>query len=313
LGASQALSPSPFREESWPPPARPRTRLGRHALLLLLTALSVFFSQGARFLETPRGLVFSLDVSSGLLFTASLMGILLAHEMGHYVACRAYGVDATLPYFIPFPLSPAGTLGAFIRIRGRIPHRRALFDIGAAGPFAGFLVCLPVLVLGVLEGRFLPREGPEEGPGFLGEPLLFRFALALLRGPVPEGTSFVIGPLGFAAWFGLLVTALNLMPVGQLDGGHMTYALSPRGARIVSRLGLATCLGLLYFRPFWVLWTLLLLVLGRRPHPPTSHDQPGLDPPRVTAAALGYAVFVLSFTPSPVLVSWSYLAAGFSS
>ena len=141
--------------------------------------------------------------------------------MGHYLACRYYGVDATLPFFIPAPaIGLVGTLGAFIRIRGPIPHRRALFDIGLAGPLAGFAVCLPVLWMGILEAKVVPAGPAEAGMLSLGEPLLFQWAATLLRGGAPEGQTLVLGPLGEAAWFGLFVTALNMMPVGQLDGGH---------------------------------------------------------------------------------------------
>ncbi len=166
--------------------------------------------------------------------------------MGHYVACRYYGVDATLPHFIPSPvpgrgpgvwqpLSMVGTFGAFIRIRGPIPHRRALFDIGVAGPLAGFLVCLPVLWLGIREAAIQPLA-PDAGGLFFGEPLAFQWVSRLVHGPIPDDKTLVIGQLGLAAWFGLFVTALNLMPIGQLDGGHVTYALlreqgAPRLAR----------------------------------------------------------------------------------
>ncbi len=251
----------------------------------------------------------SVYLMGGPKLAVALMGILLAHELGHYLACRRYGVDATLPYFIPLPvLSFVGTLGAFIRIKSPIPHRRALIDIGLAGPLAGFAVCLPVLVLGVLEAQVVPAAPADQGFS-LGEPLAFQWMARWFLGAVPEGMDLSIGPLGLAAWFGLFVTALNLMPVGQLDGGHAVYALLRRWHPHVSRAAVGLCLVLLYFRPTWLLWTVLLLVLGRR-HPPTLDDQPPVGWSRVVLGLFALAVFAVCFTPNPFILTWAdFLAA----
>lgn len=276
-----------------PPPRSAWRRWGLNLLLLLLTIAAVYATGGTR-------------------LVVGLLSILLAHEMGHYVACRYYRVDATLPFFIPAPfLSFVGTLGAFIRIRAPIPHRRALFDIGIAGPLAGFVVCLPVLVLGLLEAQVRRTDPTSEGL-FLGEPLLFKWAVSWLRGPTPDDMTLVLGPLGLAAWFGLFVTALNLIPVGQLDGGHVAYALFGRRARLVSRLAFLGCLGLLFLRPTWLVWCLLLLVLGRN-HPPTLDDSRPVGPGRALVGAIGLLVFAACFTPSPIIVSWSDLLGSFTS
>jgi membrane-associated protease RseP (regulator of RpoE activity) len=274
-----------------PPPAyTPRAPLPspwkgstRNILLFLLTVASVYLSGGPR-------------------LVLGLLSILMAHEMGHYVACRLYGVDATLPYFLPFPfLSLAGTLGAFIRIRGPIPHRRALFDIGIAGPLAGFALCLPVLLLGVREAQLLPEE-PSAGIQ-LGEPLFFQGAVWLLKGATPGNMTLSIGPLGLAAWFGLFVTALNLIPIGQLDGGHVTYALFRQRAALVSRIGSWVCVALIYFGPNWVVWSIVLRMLGRR-HPPTLDDGEPLGRGRAWIGALGLVVFIGCFVPNPIVWSW---------
>jgi membrane-associated protease RseP (regulator of RpoE activity) len=272
--ASPAPLPRPTVRSAW-----------RNVLLFALTAGSIYVTGGPR-------------------LAVALLAILLAHEMGHYLACRHYRVDATLPFFIPLPiLSFVGTLGAFIRIRSRIPHRRALIDIGAAGPLAGFVVCLPVLYLGVREAQVLPR--PPGGDGLsLGEPLLFQWAARALLPPIPEGMELAIGPLGLAAWFGLLVTALNLMPVGQLDGGHVVYALARRWHRHVSLVGVGVCLVLLYFHPAWLLWSVFLLVLSRQ-HPPTRDDERPPGPARLVLGLAAFAVFAVCFTPSPFLLSWA--------
>jgi membrane-associated protease RseP (regulator of RpoE activity) len=268
----------------WAPPPRPSIwrEYGRNAVLFLLTALSVF-------------------LAGGPYLVLGLLSILVAHEMGHYVACRLYRVDATLPFFIPFP-SLVGTLGAFIRIRGPIPTRRALFDIGVAGPLAGFVICLPVLLLGIGEARILNVD-PDRGGIFLGEPLLFQWAVRLLRGEIPDGMTLSLGPLGLAAWFGLLVTALNLIPIGQLDGGHLTYALLRHKAGLISRIGSWVCVGLIYFGPNWILWAILVRVLGRR-HPPTLDDDAPVGRARVWVALLSLAVFILCFVPNPIVWSW---------
>jgi membrane-associated protease RseP (regulator of RpoE activity) len=242
-------------------------------------------------------------MSGGPLLAVALLSILLAHEMGHYVACRYYRVDATLPFFIPFPVfSLVGTLGAFIRIRSPIPHRRALFDIGIAGPLAGFAVCLPVLALSVGEMRLQPTDAAGGGL-LLGDPLLLQWVSYWGLGPTPDGWTVAIGPLGLAAWFGLFVTALNLIPIGQLDGGHAVYALFGRRAWVVSRVGWWVCVALIYFSPSWIAWAVLVRFLGRR-HPPTMNDYEGLDRGRQIVGLIGLAVFVVCFVPDPVVGGW---------
>jgi membrane-associated protease RseP (regulator of RpoE activity) len=240
------------------------------------------------------------------------MSIMLAHELGHYFACRYYGIDATLPFFIPFP-SLVGTLGAFIRIRGPIPHRRALFDVGIAGPLMGFVVALPVLVFGFFEASLVPTPPPDPRLGFqlLGDPLLLQGMTRLFMGPVPEGMTVSIGGLGLAGWFGLLLTGLNLIPIGQLDGGHVVYALLRGKAEIVSRVAFWACVGLAYFGPSWLLWAVLLLVIGRR-HPPTLDDEQPIGQGRVLVGLLGLAVFVVSFIPNPMPEAWDLLRAAFT-
>jgi membrane-associated protease RseP (regulator of RpoE activity) len=269
-----------------PPPGRGPSlwkEYGRHALLLVLTALSIHLLWGP-------------------VFALSLLAILISHEMGHYLYCRYYRVDATLPFFIPFPLG-FGTLGAFIRIRAPFPNRKALFDIGAAGPFAGFVVCLPVLYFGIREAVLAPIAPLGESLS-LGEPLLFQVAARLMLGAIPDGMTLSIGPLGLAAWFGMFMTALNLMPIGQLDGGHVTYSLLPRWASTISHVASWVCVALIYFGPNWIVWSILLRVLGRR-HPSTLNDAAPAGRVRAWLGLLSLVVFALCFVPNPIVFSWS--------
>jgi len=295
----------PGRYPVWslgPPPRSAWQRWGRNLALFLLTALSIFLVGSSTFLSLPgRGTVFVFDLGSGLRLMIGLLSILTCHEMGHYVACRYYRVDATLPFFIPFP-SLVGTLGAFIRIRAPIPHRRALFDIGVAGPLAGFVVALPVLWLGIQEARPVPFD-PDGGGLFLGDPLLFRWISRMVHGPLADDVTLSIGSLGLAAWFGLFVTALNLIPIGQLDGGHVTYAVLRERAHRISRIGWWVCVALIYFGPNWILWAVLLRLLGRR-HPPTLDDRQPVGRGRELVAVLGLVIFVVCFVPNPIIFSW---------
>lgn len=297
--ATSWVLPAPAPRSAW-------QRWGRHVLLFVLTALSVFLVGGLRILDAPGGgHLLALDYVEGALLVGGLLSILLAHEMGHYLAAMRYGVDATLPFFIPLPIpgvSLVGTLGAFIRIRSPIPTRKALFDIGVAGPLAGFLVCLPVLWLGVSQARLLPTERTDGGI-MLGEPLLFQWVTRLVHGPLPDDVTLTLGPLGLAAWFGLFVTALNLMPIGQLDGGHVTYALLRERARRISVIGSWVAVALVYFGPNWILWAILLRVLGRR-HPSTLDDEAPVGRARVWVGLLALAVFVVCFVPDPIQFSW---------
>jgi membrane-associated protease RseP (regulator of RpoE activity) len=294
--------------EVWLPPPPPRRsawlRWGRNLLLFVATVASVFLTGALRTVTVPGGGEFyALAIGDGVRLVAGLLGILFAHEMGHYVACRRYGVDATLPFFIPAPfLTMVGTLGAFIRIRAPIPNRRALFDIGVAGPLAGFAVCLPVLWLGIHEARVAPAD-PHAGGIFLGEPLLFQAAARLVHGRLPEDVTLTLGPLGLAAWFGLFVTALNLIPIGQLDGGHVTFALLRERAAAISRVGSWLCVALVYFGPNWILWAILVRVLGRR-HPHTLDDDAPVGRGRAWVGLLALAVFVACFVPDPIIWSW---------
>jgi membrane-associated protease RseP (regulator of RpoE activity) len=245
-------------------------------------------------------------IAQGAAFSASLLAILLSHEMGHYLACRYYKVDATLPYFIPAPpLFLAGTFGAFIKIRSPIPSRRALFDIGLAGPLAGFVVALPLSVFGVL--KMGPGVAPPDHAIFFNDPLLFRL-LAKLMG-VPLDPNSLPNPYYMAAWIGLLVTSLNLMPVGQLDGGHGTFAVfGPRAHRLIARVAFfaTAILALLGFwlhnSPSGFLYTVLLAVMLRVPHPAPALMEP-LGTKRITIALLTLLVFILCFWPFPITIT----------
>jgi membrane-associated protease RseP (regulator of RpoE activity) len=258
----------------------------------------------------PRSLTLDL-LLHGFWFSGTVLTILACHEFGHYFACRYYDVDASLPFFIPVPLLMTGTMGAFIRIREPIPQKRMLFDIGIAGPIAGFAVAVPLLFVGVALSRIAPNYNPADlPPGVisysLGEPLLFKLASALFWGTPPEGYSLNMHPVAFGAWFGLLATALNLFPIGQLDGGHISYAVLGRRSLWVTLAMVGVAVGLAYFYMSWWVWTvlmlLMLLVFGPR-HPRVFDEEVPLDRPRLALALFAVAMFILCFTPAPITVT----------
>jgi membrane-associated protease RseP (regulator of RpoE activity) len=287
----------------------------RHIVLFLLTLVSttlvgIEHYQGfqANFTMSPVApespwQYYLSQAPTGLWYAGGILAILGAHEFGHYYACRHYAVDASLPYFLPMPLFFAGTLGAFIRIRQPICRKQELFDIGIAGPIAGFVVAVPVLVLGILLSRVsvLPPELPTAE---FGEPLLFRATAWLVWGAPPAGSALNLHPLGWAAWFGMLATALNLMPVGQLDGGHISYAVFGRRSFAVTLATLACMVSLSLISPAsWTAWTVitgaLLAIFGAR-HPPTYDEAVPLDSTRLWLAAFAVLMFILCFTPVPI-------------
>ena len=242
-----------------------------------------------------------LVIWRGLWYSATILGILGAHELGHYYACRYYRVDASLPYFLPAPFL-TGTLGAFIRIRQPISTKRMLFDIGVAGPIAGFVVSVPTLFLGLSLSRVLPL--PEDFVGFsLGEPLLFRLAAWIIWGTAPEGYSLNLHPMAFAAWFGLLATALNLFPIGQLDGGHISYATFGARSTLVTMTAVVVVILLTFQSPSWIAWAVLMVVMliafGPR-HPRTLDHHIPLDRKRILVAVGALVMFIVCFTPAPI-------------
>jgi membrane-associated protease RseP (regulator of RpoE activity) len=246
-------------------------------------------------------------IAQGATFAAALLSILLAHEAGHYVACRLYGVEATLPFFIPAPPPfPAGTFGAFIKIKSPIPTRRALFDIGVAGPLAGFLVVLPVAALGILTAQPYAVPLPLEGVIYFNDSLLMRLMSGALGVDLTDAAP---NPFYFAAWIGLLVTSLNLLPVGQLDGGHATYALfGARAHAITGRVAFASIAVLAMLGWFWhstpggFLYALLLFIMLRVRHPQADDEELPLGRARTVVAVLTLLVFLLSFVPFPITI-----------
>jgi len=232
----------------------------------------------------------------GAWFSLPLMTILLAHEMGHYLACRYYNIDATLPFFLPAP-TPIGTLGAFIRIQSPIYTKRALFDVGIAGPLAGFAVLLPALILGIAWSKILPGVA-ESGDLVFGVPLLQRLLQWLIL-PGVGAANICLHPLGRAAWVGILATALNLLPIGQLDGGHILYSFVGQYHRRLSRFFVAALvpMGFLFSRS-WLVWAVLLFFFGMR-HP-VIYDQQGVGAQRSWLGIAALAIFILTFTLAPI-------------
>lgn len=241
----------------------------------------------------------------GLCFSVSLIFILFCHEMGHYIACRIYRVDASLPFFLPTPpmIGPAGTFGAFIKIMSPLPSRKAVFDIGVAGPIAGFIALIPVAILGIITSPYLVNSHP--GIEF-GKPLLILIFEFLLGISILPGFG---NPFYFAAWVGLLVTALNLLPSGQLDGGHAIYAVFGERVHSISGKIVFVAAALMAFLGFWFYWsptglllTVLLFVMMRLGHP-APYDQTPLDTKRRLVAAAVLIIFLLSFAPFPVRIT----------
>ncbi len=297
---------------AWAPPpgASPAPRLALHGALLLVTFSTLLvtgamwegaFDRVPSLSTVPLFLLLHPGVLlRGLPFAACVLAILMSHEMGHYLACRRYGIPATLPFFIP-GIPPFGTFGAVIRIRGVIPDRKALFDVAAAGPLAGFAVALPVLIWGILRATPLPPSEPEGGL-FFGSSLLSIALEKLFFG----GADLSVGSVYVAGWFGMLVTSMNLFPVGQLDGGHAVYALSRPAHRLLAR---GTMLALILFvvvqtilyrtLSAYTVWCVVLLLMRDR-HPRLGDEIAPLDPLRRLGVAVLLVLFVVSFIPVPL-------------
>lgn len=315
-----------------PTPSNPWINL----LLFIATVLSVVFTGTWLYLEPPAssglsGLLPSIQssIGLGLSFAVSILAILLAHEFGHYLAARYHGTAVTLPYFIPFPFSYFGTMGAFIRLKEPPKNKRILLDIGIAGPLAGLVVAIPILLIGLflseldtlplsanpgvqlegnsilyllakyaIFGQWLPNPGSYGGLN----PVLYWIRYFFTGMPAPlGGTDVVLHPVAWAGWAGLLVTALNLIPAGQLDGGHVLYVLFGNKARAVLPFILTALVVMGTVWPGWWLWAFLIFLLGRVYAEPLDQIT-ALDSNRRAVAILGLVVFILVFTPVPLSV-----------
>lgn len=265
-----------------------------HFFLFLLTIITTVIAgamqQGVDPLESPDKLWI------GIPFSFTLLIILGAHEFGHYFMSRRYGADVTLPYFIPAP-SFIGTFGAFIKIRSPMRDRRMLLDIGAAGPVAGLVVAIPVTAVGLLMSDIKLSESIQGTP--LGSSILFSLISWIVLGNLPQGTDIVLHPIAFSGWIGILVTAFNLMPLGQLDGGHIAYAIWGERQRDVARIMFLVLLllGLLAWSG-WLFWALIVYLMGLY-HPPSVCDWIHLDARRRFIGRAMMVIFFLTFTPVP--------------
>ena len=293
-----------------------RERLWLHILLFLLTAFTTTFV-GARLFENfyYNRPAFNLlqdfpayvDLFAhptrwlwGLPFSVTLLTILLAHEMGHYCMSRRYGIPTTLPYFIPLPLPPFGTFGAIIKMKGIIINKKALFDIGVAGPLASFVLSVPCALIGIKLSTVVAIDANSDYIR-LGDPLLFKLIQWILIGELPPGHDIILHPLAYAGWVGLFVTALNLLPVGQLDGGHVIYAVFGDKSKWAFGASLTALILLaIFYNPGWLALIVLLLIFGMR-HPQPFDAETPLDTGRKILACLMLLVFILSFMPSPFL------------
>jgi Zn-dependent protease len=308
------VSPSDVFPELAEQPSRPRERYWLHALLLVLTFLTTT-TVGARlaenfernrpvFLEDDLIGIFTgfghtlthpLQILSGLPFSLTLLTILMAHEMGHYVTCRYYKIDASLPYFLPAP-TLIGTLGAFIRIRSAICYKRQLFDVGIAGPIAGFVFVIPALAIGLAFSKVIPGIALQ-GDLVFSTPGVLRLLEAMIF-PGISPADIYLHPIARAAWVGIFATALNLLPIGQLDGGHILYSFIGERHRMLSRIFVAILVPMSYFSISWLLWAVLLFFFGMK-HP-RIYDGAQMGRGRTKLGWLALVMFLICFSLSPI-------------
>lgn len=292
----------PMQEESWIAAGEEeKTRFALPAILFLITIFTTLlagsYQEGGEPFRRPADLV------KGIPFSFTLMSILFVHEMGHYVTSKFYGVKTTLPYFIPGPWAPfgIGTFGAFIRMRSPILRKNALLDIGAAGPIAGFVVSIFAVGVGLYSSKIVEIQ---EGNALLrlGDPLMFTFLAHFLGKVPPAGYDVALSSVAFAGWFGLFVTSMNLLPIGQLDGGHIAYALLGRKQRFLS-IGMVVILIILGVIgwPGWYIWAILISFLGLH-HPPTIDEDVPLDLKHQLIGWGSIVLFIVTFMPVPFKV-----------
>ena len=321
-GGSFEPSQEVYRAELSEPEPPPRPRRPRRVVLpivlFLLTCFSTFLAGSTHYVPhlylskavdpepslMPLRIAFLTNWQEGLLYMGCVLAILLTHEMGHFVMTLLHRVRASLPYFIPLPISPIGTMGAVIAMDGRTANRREIFDIGLAGPIAGLLVAVPIMWIGVQQMDFTPEPGGMN----LQVPLLMRLAIDYVHpGKYDPSVGFPLTQANawfMAGWVGLLVTGLNMLPVSQLDGGHVTYALFGRGAHWVARGFMVVAFAYMAYmafvyraQPAWVLMAILVLFLGTD-HPPTSDDRARLGPLRTAIGFASLAIPVFCFVPN---------------
>jgi membrane-associated protease RseP (regulator of RpoE activity) len=310
-------SPAPFpcyaghgAGETYPfSEVRARPRFWLHGLLFALTLLTTTIVGAAMQVDFDRNIPFDFENSlslcltfwrnpavllHGLPFSLTLLTILMAHEFGHYLAAMYHRVDASLPYFMPSPVM--GTFGAFIRVRSPIFSKRVLFDIGISGPLAGFVFLLPALSVGLAFSKVIPGIA-NQGSMYFGVPLL-QWLLQTLIFPGAHPADIYLHPVARAAWMGMFATSLNLLPIGQLDGGHVVYSFFPKAHKTISKVLCILLLPLAKFWFGWLIWGILLLWLGRR-HPVIDDPSP-LDAGRAKLAWVALVIFILCFIYNPI-------------
>lgn len=267
-----------------------------HLLLFILTFFSTLlagalFQKGVDIVKEPW------RIYEGLPFSLTLMSILLGHELSHYFASNKHHTKATLPYFIPAP-SFIGTFGAFIKMKSPIITRKALIDIGASGPIAGFLLSVFASVIGLAFSEIVALKDAEGALG-LGDSLLFSLLSRVILGAPPDSHEILLHPVAFAGWIGLFVTSLNLIPIGQLDGGHIAFAFLGESHRRISIVLVAALFLLgIFFWEGWFFWGAIMIVLGVK-HPPVIYWEVPLDKRRKISGVVAFVIFVITFTPSP--------------
>lgn len=292
---------------------KPNRRIWLNIILFIATLFSTFFVGITWSLSFKYADVFSQSpqidlnvkifedpqiISLSIVYAIVLIGILLGHELGHFLACQYYKIDATLPYFIPAP-TLIGTLGAFIKIKSPITRKQQLFDIGIAGPLVGFILSVPTLIYGLSLSRAVPAIPREESLIF-GEPLILKIVGSMIFKNIPPDFDVILHPVAFAGWVGIFVTALNLFPIGQLDGGHISYALLGPKSRNLAKLflGIFIFMGI-FFWIGWFIWVFIIFLMGLR-HPRVIDEETPLSPRRKFLGFVVFIIFILSFIPDPI-------------
>jgi membrane-associated protease RseP (regulator of RpoE activity) len=282
------VSPKPLK--------RPRRRLLVNALLFVAT---IGTTLAAGTWQRGGNLLKPADWLLGVPFSASIMGILLCHEMAHFFASMRHKVRATLPYFLPVPHPLLGTFGALIKMESPIPDRKALLDIGAAGPLAGFIVAMPLTVIGLHYSTVVDPGAAATGTLMLGDSLIFKLLTYAVKGSLGN-LDITLHPLALAGWIGLWVTSVNLLPIGQLDGGHVSYAMFGKYSIWVARGAFVLLIPLGLVWSGWFFWAFLILIIVRLRHPPPIDDAVPLSPARRAIGWLVFAIAILTFIPAPI-------------